>query len=147
MPVPLLVVLAFAKQGRPRGNPAMRDRIQPATGTFGTGRSTDEPRSVQPERAQQPGRGRFVMPRLRGGFLGGGGKRYFLADQPADQRQPSSAVAAGVVFYGLLALFPGITALVSLYGLFASPSTINDHLSSIGGMLPGDECSRSFRIR
>src|ERR1700680_2314055 len=48
------------------------------------------------------------------------------------------AVAAGVVFYGLLALFPGITALVSLYGLFASPSTINDHLSSIGGMLPGD---------
>jgi membrane protein len=28
--------------------------------------------------------------------------------------------------------------LVSLYGLFASPSTINDHLSSIGGMLPGD---------
>jgi membrane protein len=26
------------------------------------------------------------------------------------------AVAAGAVFYGLLALFPGITALVSLYG-------------------------------
>ena len=29
------------------------------------------------------------------------------------------AVAAGVVFYGLLALFPAITAMVSLYGLFA----------------------------
>jgi membrane protein len=39
------------------------------------------------------------------------------------------AVAAGVVFYGLLAVFPAITALVSLYGLFASPSAIGDHLS------------------
>jgi hypothetical protein len=29
------------------------------------------------------------------------------------------AVAAGVVFYGLLAIFPAITALVSLYGQFA----------------------------
>jgi hypothetical protein len=29
------------------------------------------------------------------------------------------AVAAGVVFYGLLAIFPAITALVSLYWLFA----------------------------
>ena len=31
------------------------------------------------------------------------------------------AIAAGVVFYGLLAMFPTITALVSLYGLFADP--------------------------
>jgi hypothetical protein len=29
------------------------------------------------------------------------------------------AVAAGVVFYGLLALFPAVTAFVSLYGFFA----------------------------
>ena len=35
------------------------------------------------------------------------------------------AVAAGVVFYGLLALFPAITAFVSLYGLFAKGSTIS----------------------
>jgi membrane protein len=47
------------------------------------------------------------------------------------------AVAAGVVFYGLLALFPGITALVSLYGLFAKASTINEHLSLLAGFLPG----------
>jgi membrane protein len=32
------------------------------------------------------------------------------------------AVAAGVVFYGLLALFPAITALVSSYALFAKPA-------------------------
>jgi membrane protein len=47
------------------------------------------------------------------------------------------AVAAGVVFYGLLALFPAITAFVSLYGLFAKASTITDHLSLAGGILPG----------
>jgi membrane protein len=46
------------------------------------------------------------------------------------------AVAAGVVFYGLLALFPAITALVSLYGLFATPSTISQHLSLANGLLP-----------
>lgn len=46
------------------------------------------------------------------------------------------AVAAGVVFYGLLALFPAITALVSSYALFAKPSTINDHLSMLSDVLP-----------
>ena len=34
------------------------------------------------------------------------------------------AVAAGVVFYGLLALFPAITALVSCYALLADASTV-----------------------
>jgi membrane protein len=46
------------------------------------------------------------------------------------------AVAAGVVFYGLLAVFPAVTTLVSLYGLFASPSAISDHLSLAAGILP-----------
>jgi membrane protein len=46
------------------------------------------------------------------------------------------ATAAGVVFYGLLALFPAITALVSSYGLFADPSTISDHLQSLALMMP-----------
>ncbi|MEO6382704.1 MAG: YihY/virulence factor BrkB family protein [Nitrobacter sp.] len=46
------------------------------------------------------------------------------------------AVAAGVVFYGLLALFPAITALVSSYALFAKGSTINEHLSTLGAFLP-----------
>src|SRR3984957_5284747 len=43
---------------------------------------------------------------------------------------------AGVVFYGLLALFPTITALVSSYALFADAKTINDHMAFIGGFLP-----------
>jgi membrane protein len=47
------------------------------------------------------------------------------------------AVAAGVVFYALLAVFPAITAFVSFYGLFAAPSTINDHLALLSYVLPG----------
>ncbi len=46
------------------------------------------------------------------------------------------AIAAGVVFFGLLAIFPAITALVSFYGLFANPSTIAANLQSLGLMLP-----------
>lgn len=46
-------------------------------------------------------------------------------------------VAAGVTFYGLLALFPAIGALVSLYGLFADPATIQEHLTLLSGFLPG----------
>ncbi|HEY4203588.1 MAG TPA: YihY/virulence factor BrkB family protein [Xanthobacteraceae bacterium] len=48
------------------------------------------------------------------------------------------AIAAGVVFFGLLAVFPAITALVSCYGLFADPKTISDNLQSLAVMLPGD---------
>jgi membrane protein len=46
------------------------------------------------------------------------------------------ANAAGVVFYGLLAIFPAITALVSCYGLFADPATISANLQSLALMLP-----------
>jgi membrane protein len=46
------------------------------------------------------------------------------------------AVAAGIVFYGLLAFFPAITALVSFYGLLADPATIREHLSLVSGLLP-----------
>ena len=51
------------------------------------------------------------------------------------------ATAAGVVFYGLLAIFPAITALVSSYGLLADPSTISSNLQSLAVMLPGDSFS------
>jgi membrane protein len=47
------------------------------------------------------------------------------------------AVAAGVTFYGLLAIFPAIGAVVSLYGLFADGATIRDHLDSLSSLLPG----------
>ena len=46
-------------------------------------------------------------------------------------------VAAGVVFYSLIALFPAIAAFVSLYGLIADPSAIDAQVSALSTVLPG----------
>src|SRR5712691_2040375 len=46
------------------------------------------------------------------------------------------ALAAGVTFYSLLAIFPAIAALVALYGIFADPATIASHLDGLSGVLP-----------
>jgi membrane protein len=46
------------------------------------------------------------------------------------------SVAAGATFYGLLALFPAITAMVSLYGLVADAGTVVQHVSALSGLLP-----------
>ena len=46
------------------------------------------------------------------------------------------AVAAGVVFYALLAIFPAITAFVSCYGLFANAGAVQDDLSILSNVLP-----------
>jgi membrane protein len=45
--------------------------------------------------------------------------------------------AAGVTFYTLLALFPAIASLISLYGLFADPATLADQLQWADGVIPG----------
>lgn len=49
-----------------------------------------------------------------------------------------SIMAAGVAFYGLLAIFPGLTALISLYGLVADPSAVQTLLQSLAGVLPAE---------
>jgi len=45
-------------------------------------------------------------------------------------------VAAGVAFYGLLAMFPALIAVVTLYGLFADPSRISAQLESATAAMP-----------
>ncbi len=47
------------------------------------------------------------------------------------------ALAAGMTYYSLLAIFPAIAALVAVYGLFSNPETIARHLDQLGGFLPG----------
>jgi membrane protein len=47
------------------------------------------------------------------------------------------ALAAGMTYYSLLAIFPAIAALVAIYGLFADPSAITRHLDQVSGILPG----------
>jgi membrane protein len=103
-------------------------------GAFGTIRSTDEPTGGQHARALEPGRGRHAETPWQIPWKGWKDILWRTYQQTSEDRL--LAVAAGVVFYALLAVFPAITALVSLYGLFASPAAISDHLSLAAGMLP-----------
>ena len=47
-----------------------------------------------------------------------------------------TTISGGVTFFVLLALFPGLAGLISLYGLVADSSTIGQHLSNLEGVLP-----------
>lgn len=45
-------------------------------------------------------------------------------------------LAGGVAFYGMLALFPALAGLVSLFGLVASPEVVNEQLLSVQALFP-----------
>jgi membrane protein len=47
-----------------------------------------------------------------------------------------SVVAAGVAFFGLLALFPAVAAFVSIAGLILDPDTVQEQLSTYTSALP-----------
>lgn len=47
-----------------------------------------------------------------------------------------SIIAAGVAFYGLLAIFPGLVALVGLYGLAFDPQQVEQQVSALSGVMP-----------
>jgi membrane protein len=47
------------------------------------------------------------------------------------------ALAAGMTYYSLLAIFPALAALVAIYGLFSDPTAIARHLDQLSGILPG----------
>jgi membrane protein len=46
------------------------------------------------------------------------------------------ALAAGMTYYSLLAIFPALAALVAIYGLFANTGTIARHLDQVSGFIP-----------
>ena len=128
-----LLAIAFAMPRTSNGRGKLAKRS--AAGAFGTKRSSDEPRDVQHKRAHEPGRGRRADAPWQIPWRGWKDILWRTYQQIGEDRL--LAVAAGVVFYGLLALFPALTAIVSLYGLFANAATINDHLSMAAGILPG----------
>jgi membrane protein len=66
-----------------------------------------------------------------GDLLGQVGKIYA---EFSEDRIP--AVAAGITFFFLLALFPAVAAIVSLYGIFADRAAIMDGLRLLSGFLP-----------
>lgn len=85
----------------------------------------------------------------------GNGTRGRLADEPqqisaigwwdilkrvfADiGRDNISLMAAGVAFYALLALAPGFSALVALYGLVVDPAGVQSQVATMSGMIPAE---------
>lgn len=49
-----------------------------------------------------------------------------------------SITAAGIAYFAFLAMFPALAALVSLYGLFADPSTVQQQLASVKSIMPAE---------
>jgi membrane protein len=45
--------------------------------------------------------------------------------------------SGGVAFFTLLAFFPAVATIVSIYGLVADVSTVREHLTLLVGILPG----------
>src|SRR5262245_30444213 len=45
-------------------------------------------------------------------------------------------VAAGCAFYALLALFPALSVMISVYGLLLDPAAVEEQLAAVRGLLP-----------
>lgn len=52
-----------------------------------------------------------------------------------------SIVAAGVAFYGMLAVFPAITSFVSIYGMLADPVDVQRQFATLKGVIPDEAWS------
>jgi membrane protein len=50
-------------------------------------------------------------------------------------------IAGGVAFFGFLSIFPALIALISIYGLVASPETVAKQVESLSAQLPQDAAS------
>ncbi len=142
-----LGAIAFARRGDGDRPSRLRSSLQLNTDTR-FGRDT---RPAEPA-AQGTGRGRSASAPWGIPWAGWKDILWRTSAKISDNRLMS--VSAGVVFYGLLAMFPAIAVFVSLYGLFANPSTIDSQISALSGVLPGgalsilhDELSESPRAR
>lgn len=95
-----------------------------------------EPLRLQEIRAAEPGRGRGA--RSPSQIPWRGWKDIALRTYQETQEDRVLTLAAGVVFYSLLALFPAIAAGVSFYALFADAGIIAKHLSLLAGIVPNE---------
>src|SRR6056297_1162185 len=47
-------------------------------------------------------------------------------------------IAAGVAFFGMFGIFPGIAAVIAIFGLLADPVIIGEQLALMEGIIPPD---------
>ena len=52
-----------------------------------------------------------------------------------------SILSAGVAFYAMLAVFPALGAIVSVYALIAEPADVQAHFERVSSFMPGDVSS------
>jgi membrane protein len=125
--------------GTLKSAPSQIDRGEWSTGSKSRRLSRREPLEIQLQRAREINRGRGALSPL--GIPSKGWRDILWRTAKRSSQDRLLAVAAGVVFYSLLALFPAIAAMVSFYGLFASTSSINQHLSFFSSMMPAEAYS------
>ncbi len=94
----------------------------------------DEPLAVQHARARQPGRGRAAT--SPSAIPWRGWKDILLRTWMGVTQNHVFALAGGIAFYALLALFPALTAGVSCYALFADARAIEDQLVLLSSVIP-----------
>src|SRR6202048_3017714 len=111
----------FQANTHPKSRPQLADPEVARRGSFG-------------REISQPGRGRLSTNPFQ--IPWAGVKDILWRTYVSTGEDRLLATAAGVVFFGLLAIFPAVTALVSCYGLFATPSTIGANLQTLALMLP-----------
>ena len=129
--LPLLGLVAVTALSSSKGR---RDLLHP--GAHLRVVSKDGSGETLPPEARQPGRGREATAPWQIPWRGW--KDIFIRAYASMNDDRLLAVAGGLVFFVLLAIFPTIAALVSLYALFADPKTIAEHLSALGSFMPPD---------
>jgi membrane protein len=129
------LVRAIVPAPGPRSEPRSRSTPKSPSARPGPERHAKSGRDGGPHAAKEPGRGREAETPAQ--IPARGWKDILWRVYERFGRDRVLAIAAGVTFYALLAIFPAIGALVSLYGLFAEPGTIQSHLNTLGGFLPG----------
>lgn len=117
----MLLISAAAAWERERASDGKNPGVQPG---------------MQTAIASEQGRGRSA--KSPWGIPWTGWKDILIRTYEQISKDRLLAVAAGVVYYALLALFPAITALVSLYGLFADPASIEGQLKQLATGVPDD---------
>jgi membrane protein len=111
------------------------DRQRKAEIAFGSTNPAMEPLSLQEVRARERGRGRQAPTPIHIPWRGW--KDIFIRTYHEVQEDRLMSLAAGVVFYSLVALFPAIAAGVSLYAFFSDAASIANHVSLVADVVPG----------
>jgi membrane protein len=130
-----VVAGAISRRPRPRGKETDPEKADSLEGERSAVIAQKRTSPLQQQRAQEPGRGREADTPSAIPARGWKDIAWRVYAEINDDRVVT--VAAGVTFYVLLALFPGVGALVALYGLLADAATINDHLAGLAVLLPG----------